>query len=363
MCKILALYLPQFHQIPENDEWWGEGFTEWNVVRNAKKISNKVIQPRIPKGGYYDLSNVEAIRNQTELANKYGIDGYVIYSYYSNGKTLLQKPAEIILNNTDINISFCFSWANHDWMRTWFEYNRELLRKQEYANCEEQVKEHFYFMLPYFKDARYIKEENKPVLFIYSYEAIPDFQLYKTIWNELAVAEGFSGIYFVQTLGGHNCVWNNDVFDACFDFEPTYTTFSEMKHQHCSNRIKRGIKRILRGNWITNYFNYNYVCKLIENRKCEESKHFLGVFAEWDNTPRHSHNGTVFTNFTIERFKKCFKSQLKKSIKYKKSFLVIDAWNEWGEGAYLEPDNIYEYKKLEAIKQSIDEIRIETLDK
>lgn len=358
MCKILALYLPQFHQIPENDEWWGEGFTEWNVVKKAKAINRNVIQPRIPKDGYYDLSKVENIRRQVELANKYGIDGFVMYSYYSNGKTLLQKPADIVLNNPDINISFCFSWANHDWMRTWFEYNRELLRKQEYASNVQQIKEHFYYLLPYFKDSRYIMHDNKPVMFIYSYESFPDFDVYKKTWNELAIEEGFSGIFFVQTLGGHNYTWNRQVFDACFDFEPTYTTFSQMQCQHAINRIKRGIKHITKGKWITNYFDYNKVCRFMEKRVCEEPNHFLGMFAEWDNTPRHSHNGTVFTNFTIERFKQCFKSQLQKSIKYKKPFLVIDAWNEWGEGAYLEPDNIYGYGKLEAIRSCIDEIRI-----
>ena len=163
--KILALYLPQFHQIPENDEWWEEGFTEWNVVKRAKKLSKYSIQPRIPlEMNYYDLSKVESIRKQAVLAKEYNVDGFVIYSYYSNGKMLLEKPAKIILDHPDIDVKYCFSWANHDWRRNWFQYNKELLRAQEYAATDEQILEHFYYMLDFFKDTRYIKIDNKPVL-------------------------------------------------------------------------------------------------------------------------------------------------------------------------------------------------------
>lgn len=350
MTKVLALYLPQFHSIPENDKWWGKGFTEWNVVKKAKKLNNVTKQPRIPKLGYYDLSKVDNIKRQVELANQYGVDGFVIYSYYSNGQKLLEKPAELILENADINISYCFSWANHDWMRTWFTYNREMLRKQEYAESKKDVIDHFNYLLPYFKDVRYIKHENKPVLCIYDYEAIPDFDLYHETWNELAIKEGFDGIYFVQTLGGHHLDWKKDKFDASFDYEPTYTTFLNMSRQHEINRIKRAIKKILHTKWLVNYFDYNSVCNNIEARDDNDPNHLLGVFAEWDNTPRHSHNGTVFKNFTVERFEQCLYMQLKKSINHKKPFLIIDAWNEWGEGAYLEPDNFTNYKKLEAIE-------------
>ena len=131
MTKILALYLPQFHQTKENEQWWGKGFTEWNVVKSAKKLSKHSIQPNIPLGGYYDLSKVDAIKNQTEIAKNNGVDGFVIYSYYSNGELLLDKPMNLIYDNKDINIEYCFSWANHDWMRTWFSYDKEMLRKQE----------------------------------------------------------------------------------------------------------------------------------------------------------------------------------------------------------------------------------------
>lgn len=356
MTKVLALYLPQFHAIPENDEWWGDGFTEWNVVKKAKKICKYINQPKVPLMGYYNLSNVEDIKRQVHLANKYRIDGFVIYSYYSKGKTLLETPANLILSHKELNIDYCFSWANHDWMRTWFSYNREMLRKQEYADNEEEIKEHFNYLLPFFQDKRYIKENNKPVMFIYDFEAIPNFEIYKKVWSEQAQMHGFDGIYFVQTLGGYNLNWIQNLMDACFDFEPTYTTFKNMKLQHSINRIKRALKRIIKVNRVTNYFDYRAVCSKMEKREENDKNHFLGVFAEWDNTPRHSHNGTVFKHFSIERFKECFSKQYAKSIRFNKPYLIIDAWNEWGEGAMMEPDSVYQYRKLETIKEIRDDV-------
>ncbi|MGT2887237.1 glycosyltransferase WbsX family protein [Streptococcus didelphis] len=351
MTKILALYLPQFHSIKENDEWWGKDFTEWNVVRSASEINKHTKQPKIPKQGYYDLSKKDAIVNQVGLANRYGIDGFVIYNYYSKGKKLLEKPSEIILKNPNINIDYCFSWANHDWMRTWFSYNREMLRKQEYAGTDEEIYDHFKYLLKFFKDKRYIKIDNKPVFVIYNYEDIPNFERYIEIWNAKAISEGFSGIYFVQTLGGKNLVWNKKYFDSCFDFEPTFTTFNDMKHVHTYHKIKRFLKRELKLNIMTNFFNYDKVCTIMENRVYSEKEHCYGMFGEWDNTPRHKSNGTIFMNFSIERFKRCFEIQYKKSIDNNHSFLVFDAWNEWGEGAILEPDNFYDLEKLKVIKE------------
>ena len=340
--KVLAIYLPQCHRIKENDEWWGKGFTEWNVVRNAKKISKYNIQPRVPLMGYYDLSKKDDINKQALLAKKYNIDGFLMYMYYSNGELLLEKPMQIILNNPDIEIEYCFSWANHDWKRTWFEYNTEMLRKQEYGETDEQIEQHFNYMLPYFKDKRYIKKDNKPVFYIYDYNHIKNIRDYKRIWNDLAIKNGFDGIFLVQTLGGHCLEWNNSIFEACFDFEPTYTTSSNMKYENIKNKFRRLYKRNFKNKKIiSNVFDYDKVCNQIENRECTNPNHNLGIFAEWDNSPRHKDNSTIFKNFSV----------------FKKDFLIIDAWNEWGEGAFIEPDHIFDYGKLESISDVIDKFK------
>lgn len=200
MTKILALYLPQYHATKENDEWWGEGFTEWNIVKVAKAINKHTKQPRIPVNGYYDLSQKDSIVKQVELANLYGVDGFVLYNYYSNGEKLLDTPSELIFMNKDIDIEYCFSWANHDWMRTWFSYDKEMLRKQNYASNDDEIIEHYNYLKKFFNDERYIKIENKPIFIIYNYYDIPNFDKYIEIWNNLAIEDGFLGIYFIQTL-------------------------------------------------------------------------------------------------------------------------------------------------------------------
>ncbi|MEW5568647.1 glycosyltransferase WbsX family protein [Rossellomorea marisflavi] len=356
-CKVLALYLPQFHRIPENDEWWGEGFTEWNVVKNSKQFYKEIPHPRIPSWGYYDLSIKDNLVRQAKTAKEYNVDGYVMYNYYSNGKCLLSKPSEILLDNKDIDISYCFSWANHDWLRTWFSYNRELLQKQEYAKTTEEIKNHFMYLLRFFTDERYIKIKNKPVLFIYKYQDINNFDQYQKVWNDLAREHGFDGIYFVQTLGGTSIEKNTTYFDACYDFEPTYTTFKQLPLQSKKNKLRRGIKKITNGKFLSNVYDYKKVTNSMVNRKELESNHFLGVFAEWDNTPRHNHNGTVFKNFSLDTFRTQFENQYKKSIENDKSLLIIDAWNEWGEGAYLEPDEYWQYGKLEVIKEVVESFK------
>lgn len=352
--KILALYLPQFHRVAENDEWWGEGFTEWNVVKNSNQFFHDIPQPRVPLWGYYDLSNKQSLKIQAETAKTYNVDGFVMYNYYSNGKCLLSTPSELILANKDINIDFCFSWANHDWLRTWFSYNRELLQKQEYAATREQISEHFMYLLRFFKDERYIKIDNKPVLFIYKYQDIINFDEYFEEWNKLAQKHGFAGIYFIQTLGGNGLEINKKYFDACYDFEPTYTTFKQLGMQRNINKLRRGIKKITKGTYLSNLYDYRSVSNTIIKRNEPEKNHFLGVFAEWDNTPRHNHNGTVFKNFNLGTFKAQFESQYKKSVDNNKELIIIDAWNEWGEGANLEPDEHWGYGKLEVIKEVVN---------
>ena len=353
--KILALYLPQFHSIKENDEWWGKGFTEWNAVKSATKISRYVDQPKKPLNGYYDLSKKEDIEFQVKLAKTYKVDGFLIYMYYSNGQVLLEKPAQILLNNSNLDIDFCFSWANHDWKKTWYECNTELLRKQEYGDTKEQIKKHFEYMLPYFKDKRYIKKDNSPVLYIYDYQDIKNFDLYVKIWDKLAKENGFNGMFYVQTLGGKCIKWNKDIFPACFDFEPTYTTFLNPYSRTIESWGRKIIKKVFRiERLLANIYDYNHICSLIIKRNEKDRGHYLGVFAEWDNTPRHKYNGIVFKNFNIQTFYECFESQYKKSLEYNKDFIIIDAWNEWGEGAFLEPDETYGYQKLEVIRKVVE---------
>ena len=165
--KIIPFYLPQFHNIPENDEWWGNGFTEWTNIKSAKPLFEGHKQPKVPiNGNYYDLLNDDVKIWQAELAKKYGIYGFCYYHYWFNGKMLLEKPMEQMLTNHNIDIPFCICWANAAWTKAWVGEEKKVLIPQTYGGRNEW-EEHFFYFLPFFKDRRYIRENNKPVIIIY----------------------------------------------------------------------------------------------------------------------------------------------------------------------------------------------------
>lgn len=350
--KIIALYLPQYHEIEENNKWWGDGFTEWVNVKNAKKYTKMQNQPRIPLNNeYYDLSKKESILKQANLANEYGIDGFCIYHYYSKGKKLLETPAEIIVKNKEINISYFFSWANHDWRRVWASSNKEILRKQEYGDIDD-IKNHFEYLLKFFKDERYIKIDNKPVFVIYQNIEEDIFCNIKDIWEKMSVESGFSGIYWIGTLSSKNSCFNIEM-NEFFRFEPNYTRSILNFNIKSYQRIKQKLYGIL-NNRLIKYpysFDYKYICNQINKTSNKDKKNLLGVFTGWDNTPRYKNKGYYYIKESPETFERCLESQYKLSLKQDKRFLFINAWNEWGEGAYLEPDSINEYAYLNAIKK------------
>lgn len=350
--EIFALYLPQFHQTKENDEWWGEGFTEWNSVRSAKKLHKNSYQPKVPLNGYYDLSRVEDIRKQAEWAISNGVDGFAIYHYYSNGKLLLDKPVKLLLDTPDIKIGYFFSWANHDWKRTWYGYSMEILRKQEYGS-DEQIIHHYEYLSQYFKDPRYKKISNKPVFCIYKPEYIQNFESYHRIWNKLAKEDGFDGIFFIQTLDIEKKKRNTDLFDAAFDFEPGYTIFSRQnKINFILNRVRTFLlkKKILR-NTVANVYDYERFASYLGNRVHSDNKQYYGLFTGWDNTPRHKRMGTFFKKFSLQAFETLLDAQYGKAIKEGHELLIVNAWNEWSEGAYMEPDTDLGYGVLETVKK------------
>lgn len=355
--KILAIYLPQYHQTEFNDKWWGEGYTEWTACKKATPLFKGHKQPRIPYS-YYDLSQVEAIRNQAKMARNYGIDGFAIYQYYSVGNKLLNKPTELLLENKDIDIDFCLYWANESWESRWYGQDSKVIWKQEYGSKKEWY-EQFIYCLQYFKDDRYIKVDNKPVYIIYKDWYFKEVSNFINYWNELARENGFDGIYFIKTVGGGN---SNELknFDATFEREPFYTfthglPLPKRIYRYLRTRIVEVLnKKILikKGKGIIQYkMNYDSCCSLIEKRgMVNKNKTILGAFTDWDNSPRRQYNSTIFTGVSVATFARCLKKQYLKALEFESPFLIINAWNEWGEGNYLEPDNIYGDGFLQAVK-------------
>lgn len=342
--KYIAWYLPQFHEIPENNEWWGNGFTDWTNVTKARPRFKNHNQPRIPlNNNYYKLDNIDNIQWQANLMKKYDIYGLCIYHYwFKDGKKLLEKPAEMILNNKHIQIKYCFSWANEPWTRAWDGKTRDVIMPQEYG-AKKEWKDHFNYLLPFFKDSRYIKMNKKPVFVIYKSESIPDLAKMIEYWNDLAKENGLEGIYFINTLRNNDSLRNTELFNANVEFEPFYSTGFSIKGFDLLRR------KLHTGQLFRSYTKI--VNKSLKQRPIKDQVTIPGLFIDWDNTPRKD-PAFIFRGFSIDKFKNYLHLKLErcKTI-YNSEYLFINAWNEWAEGTYMEPDEKYGYKVLETLKE------------
>lgn len=364
--KKIAFYLPQFHEIPENNEWWGKGFTEWINVKGAKPQFAGHVQPEIPyQRKYYNLLDGDVQIEQANLAKQYGIDGFCYYHYWFEGKLLLEKPMENMLNNKKIDIPFCICWANETWARTWDGQENNILIKQNYHENHDAWKKHFDYFLPFFKDERYIKNNGMPMLLIYKPHLITNCREMIEYWRQLAFEVGFSGLYIGYQ---HHSSFDYDVdamgFDFGVEFEPFYTV-REFKKE--TTTVNKKIKYAINNpQWIIRklqekllsrpvIYDYDKIWNRILSREPERKNLMPGAFPSWDNTPRRGNKSNVFFEATPEKFMKYFASQLKHAEEvYHADYIFINAWNEWAEGAYLEPDEHNGFGYLEAIKNSCD---------
>lgn len=360
---ITAIYLPQYYETEYNNEWWGKGYTEWTACRQAKPLFNGHNQPRVPlNNNYYDLSKRDSIKWQMELAKTYGIDGFAIYQYYSCGNKLLDIPLEMIRDDPSLDLPFFLYWANHTWRKAWFGQDETVLWEQKYGS-EEDWKTQFDYCYDYFVDNRYIRLDGKPVYAIYDTSTIPNVDHVINLWNRWAKDRGLPGIFFVKTINRH---LKKDLgsFSAIISREPNYT------FAHSEN-IYEKTKRVLMGRTIK-FMNrafllkrgkgivmtkasYDHIWKKIIKRDVLAEHELIGAFVDWDNSPRKSYNSIIFEGVTLQKFQNYFRQLLQKANKSKTPMIVINAWNEWAEGAYLEPDTQNGFGVLESIKKAKEE--------
>ena len=365
--KIIAFYLPQFHEIPENNEWWGEGFTEWVNVKKAKSLFDGHIQPREPlNDNYYDLSDNNVMSWQIEIAKKYGIYGFCFYHYWFDGHMLLQKPMEQFLKNKEQKMPFCICWANEHWTNAWVSKENKVLIEQRYGGRKEW-EEHFNYLLQFFQDDRYIIEDNKPLMVIYRPEIIECLNDMLDCWSELARKNGFDGIKYAYQHPAFVLEANRDDsrFDYNIEYQPTYAQIFSTKNKYamlkkikrkiamfCEKYLKMDIRYVGKG--LVKY-SYDEMWKFIVEMEPVTSKSIPGAFVNWDNSPRRGNRGIVYTGVTPEKFEKYLSIQIKRAREvYHSDKLFIFAWNEWAEGGYLEPDKLWKYRMLEAIKKSLE---------
>lgn len=348
--KVITMYLPQFHRVKENDEWWGEGFTEWTAVKKAEKIFETHYQPRIPlNSNYYNLLDKNTMEWQAELMKKYGVDGQCFYHYwFKDGKQILEKPAEKLLCWKEIDMPFCFCWANETWARTWSNISSKntwasilegeaekkgtgILLEQKYGS-KEQWKEHFDYLLPFFKDERYIKINNSPVFVIYKTSLIYCLGEMVLLWEKWAKEEGFNGIYLIGANSNKSC---EQFLNAVLFHEPQHTV-GNMSGKDC------GRADLLR-------LDYDKVWKELLEFKSVSSNVIYGGFVGYDDTPRRGKGGVVIDNATPVKFRSLLSELIAKNVAAENEIIFLNAWNEWGEGMHLEPDEKYGYAFLEAV--------------
>lgn len=354
--KFIAFYLPQFHAIPENDKWWGKGFTDWTNVRKGFVYAKGQEQPRVPlDNNYYDLTDANVLRWQADIMNKYSVYGQCIYHYWFGGKLLLEKPAEILLANKDIKMNFCFSWANEPWARTWDGKNKSVLMPQNYGGVDDW-KRHFNYLLPFFKDPRYIKVDDCPMFVIYKSSSIPNAKDMMEAWIEWAIDEGFNGIHFVETLRGNNCEKRPLPYKARVEFEPARTEYQVSHLILYYNRIRRRILKCINSVYnsripLNRPATFNSIANKSVSLLSSEGT-YAGVFIGWDNTARKGLASTLILPPTAEEFKNYVVRKMEVArLTYHTDYIFINAWNEWAEGTYLEPDTIHKYDYLEVLKK------------
>ena len=356
--RIIAYYLPQYHEIPENNEWWSKGFTEWTNVKKAKPLFKGHIQPKIPgELGYYDLNDSSIRERQAEMAKSAGIEAFCYWHYwFGNGKRLLEMPFNEVLSSKKPDFKFCLGWANESWKaNVWSncnENNNDTLIEQTYPG-EVDIKEHFFYLLKAFSDERYVKVEGKPLFVIYKPFQLPDAHKFINTWNSLARENGLKGIFFVGH--SHYSKEVNSILKLGFD------AVNVVRFGDC-----RRSKKLLFLNFWNNLryllkvkpllYEYNNIIADLSGNESKRINVFPTIIPNWDNTPRSGNNGSVFLNSTPNFFLVHLK-QVMNIIKHKpkeRQIIFLKSWNEWGEGNYIEPDNKYGDEYLRILKSQID---------
>ena len=368
--RPIAIYLPQFHPIPENDAWWGKGFTEWRNVVNAKPRFKGHYQPHLPADlGFYDLRLPETRQAQADLARKYGIYGFCYYHYWFNGKRILERPFQEVFESRKPDFPFMLCWANENWTRIWDGGNNMVLLKQEHSREDDIL--HINTLIPYFKDERYIKVDGRPVFAIYKDLLFPDVRETIETFKSECRKHGLD-LYICNfereagTTKGDSSRLN---FDAAIEFQPLSYALADFlektkKEREPSfltlKRYKDFIGRRLLGQKMEKNFIVD-LARFVEfelERKAPSYKIFPGVSPGWDNTSRRvGKRANIFINGSSQLFKKWVENKVRRFEPYSpdENFLFINAWNEWAEGNHLEPCQRHGHDYLKALNEGVME--------
>ena len=357
--RVIAMYLPQFHPIPENDDVWGKGYTEWINVAQAKPLFKGHIQPRIPADlGFYDLRVPEVREEHAQLAKDGGLEGFMYWHYwFGNGKRLLERPFDEVLMSGKPDFPFCLGWANHHWKTsTWTtlkNFRKDgMICEQTYPGDEDYIA-HFNYCLKAFKDHRYIKVDGKPFFLVYNAKDIPDCKHFFDLWNKLARENGFPGMHFVGLSDswenaidgefklGYNAVAHSGKWVAETKAKGKYTKLIEHK-------IRRKLDIVP-----LDKYDYQKLYKDLITERDKEEFIYPCIIPGWDRSPRSGRRAVIWYNNTPEYWKKHVQMAVdavqNKEDEHK--IIILRSWNEWGEGNFVEPDKLWGHAFLDSLKE------------
>ncbi|KGI78519.1 glycoside hydrolase family 99-like domain-containing protein [Oleiagrimonas soli] len=342
---LVAFYLPQFHPIPENDAWWGEGFTEWRNVARALPQFEGHAQPRLPGAlGFYDLRIKDAMRKQMQLAREYGIGAFCFYHYWFGGKRLLQAPAEQWLTDTSLDLPICLCWANENWSRRWDGRGDDILMAQEHSPQDDLA--FIADIAPYLRDARYVRVEGKPLLLVYRAGLLPDAAGTAQRWRTWCRANGIGEIMLACVEGFEQPDPRDIGFDAAVEFPPNMATPTNITaRQRLINPAYRG-----------QVLDWRELAREVGRRPMPSYLLFPGVNPGWDNEPRRSGRGRVYAHASPRGYRDWLQQTIQQradTLPASRRLIFINAWNEWAEGAVLEPDARLGHAWLNATREAL----------
>lgn len=357
MPRFIAFYLPQYHPIPENDEWWGKGFTEWVNVAKARPLFRGHVQPHIPADlGFYDLRLPEVREQQAELAKKAGIEGFMYWHYwFGNGKQLLERPFNEVVASGKPDFPFCLGWANHSWYKKLWNPDApgtdKLLIKQLYPGEKDYI-DHFNTLLPAFKDKRYIKVNNKLLFVIHNTKNFADIEAFIATWRRMARDNGLNDFFFVGEDSdsrskelilskGLDAILNIDTFNIHHNLG----SIAKLFHLFERKVLKRPTR-----------FKYEDAIKYMIVEDCRNRNVFPTIEPNWDHSPRSGANAILLTGSTPELFQKLAEEAIDvvKDKPEEEQLIFIKSWNEWGEGNYMEPDLEFGDGFIRALRKAIE---------
>lgn len=358
--RLIAFYLPQFHPIPENDEWWGKGFTEWTNVTKARPQFSGHYQPHLPSDlGFYDLRLKEARQAQADLAKEYGIYGFCYYHYWFNGQRILERPFNEVLKSGEPDFPFCLCWANENWTKRWDGKEQEILMKQVYG--DEDDRKHINYLAQVFQDPRYIRIEGKPLFLVYRASKLPNPLKTTNIWREEAKKLGIGELFLCRVESFRNEQNNPQKigFDAAVEFQPDWSKLGKTLQSRKRWEIARKFGLADQAYAIHKIFDYQTIVERMLSKPTPNYLRFPCVTPSWDNTARRQVGANILKDSTPEIYEYWLKTVIRKltsqSQKENPQVVFINAWNEWAEGNHLEPCQRWGRAYLEATLRAIKE--------